>query len=98
MRFTRKPALTTYRDVLEDDAAMLKCLLLAALAEGVYLLPDGRLYVSVVHRESDIDDTAATVDRAFASFVMSPALAQAEWCHERGPVASSDRSRQMTTR
>jgi glutamate-1-semialdehyde 2,1-aminomutase len=75
MHFTRKPALRTYRDVLEDDAAMLKHFLLAALAEGVYLLPDGRFYVSVVHRESDIDDTAAAIDRAFASFVMSPALA-----------------------
>jgi glutamate-1-semialdehyde aminotransferase len=54
---------------------MLKRFLLAALAEGVYMLPDGRFYVSVVHRESDIDDTAAAIDRAFASFVMSPALA-----------------------
>jgi glutamate-1-semialdehyde 2,1-aminomutase len=67
MHFTRKAALKTYRDVLEDDAAMLQRFLLAALAEGVYLLPDGRFYVSVVHKESDIDETAAAIDRAFTA-------------------------------
>jgi glutamate-1-semialdehyde 2,1-aminomutase len=67
IHFTRKASLKTYRDVLEDDAAMLKRFLLAALAEGVYLLPDGRFYVSVVHREADIDETAAAIDRAFAA-------------------------------
>ena len=67
MHFTRKSALKTYRDVLEDDAPMLKRFLLAALAEGVYLLPDGRFYVSVVHQESDIDETASAIDRAFTA-------------------------------
>jgi len=62
-----RPDLKTYRDVLEDDSALLKRFLLAALAEGVYLLPDGRFYVSVAHQESDIDETAAAIDRAFAA-------------------------------
>jgi glutamate-1-semialdehyde 2,1-aminomutase len=72
LHFTRKTALTTYRDVLSDDAAMLKRFLLAALAEGVYLLPDGRFYVSVAHQESDIDETAAALDRVFATLVSGP--------------------------
>jgi glutamate-1-semialdehyde 2,1-aminomutase len=67
LHFTQKAGLTTYRDVLEDDPAMLKRFLLAALAEGVYLLPDGRFYVSAAHQESDIDETAAAIDRAFAA-------------------------------
>jgi glutamate-1-semialdehyde 2,1-aminomutase len=67
MHFTRKATLKNYRDILGDDAAMLKRFLLAALAEGVYLLPDGRFYISVVHQESDIDETAAAIDRAFAA-------------------------------
>lgn len=67
LHFTRRAMLTTYRDVLSDDAAMLKRFLLATLAEGVYLLPDGRFYISVVHQESDIDETAAAIDRALAT-------------------------------
>jgi glutamate-1-semialdehyde 2,1-aminomutase len=72
LHFTSKATLTTYRDVLSDDAAMLKRFLLAALAEGVYLLPDGRFYVSVAHQESDIDETAAALDRVFATLVSGP--------------------------
>src|SRR5215831_18155008 len=64
LHLTRRSHLKTYRDVLEDDCALLKRFLLAVLAEGVYLLPDGRFYVSVVHQESDIDETAAAIDRA----------------------------------
>ncbi|MDQ2900598.1 MAG: aspartate aminotransferase family protein, partial [Acidobacteriota bacterium] len=55
MHFTRKANLKNYRDVLEDDSAMLRGFLLAALAEGLYLLPDGRIYVSVAHQRSDIE-------------------------------------------
>ena len=72
LHFTSKATLTTYRDVLSDDAAMLKRFLLAALAEGVYLLPDGRFYVSVAHQESDIDETAAALDRVFARLASAP--------------------------
>lgn len=67
LHFTRRADLKTYRDVLEDDSAMLKRFLIAALVEGVYLLPDGRFYVSVAHQEADIDETAASIDRAFAA-------------------------------
>ncbi len=67
IHFTRKSNLKNYRDVLEDDSAMLQRFLLTALAEGVYLLPDGRIYVSVAHREPDIEETAAAMDRALAA-------------------------------
>ncbi|MGI8989846.1 MAG: aspartate aminotransferase family protein [Bryobacteraceae bacterium] len=69
LHFTRRAALKNYRDVLEDDSAMLRRFLQAALAEGLYLLPDGRFYVSVVHGESDIEETAAAMDRAFPALL-----------------------------
>lgn len=67
LHFTHKVDLKTYRDVLEDDSATLRHFLIAALVEGVYLLPDGRFYVSVAHQESDIDETAEAIDRVFAA-------------------------------
>jgi len=65
--FTQKKSLINYRDVLDDDAAMLNRFLMSALRQGLYLLPDGRIYVSVAHGESDIDETIAAVDQAFGN-------------------------------
>ena len=66
LHFSNKQKLTNYRDVLEDDSATLNRFLMCALEHGVYLLPDGRLYVSTAHAESDIDETIAAMDQAFA--------------------------------
>jgi len=66
VHFTRKPELVEYRDTLADDAGMLRRLVVALLEEGVYILPDGRLYVSVVHSDEDAKETVAAFDRAFA--------------------------------
>lgn len=64
VHFTRKKELFEYRDLFEDDAGMLNRLIVALLEEGVYILPDGRMYVSVVHSESDAGATVAAFERA----------------------------------
>jgi glutamate-1-semialdehyde 2,1-aminomutase len=64
MHFTERSTLTNYRNVLEDDTAKLNQFVLAALAEGLYLLPDGRFYVSAVHGKSDVEETVRAIDRA----------------------------------
>ena len=42
-----------------------KRFLLAALEEGVILVPDGRAYVSAAHTERDVAETLEKLDRAF---------------------------------
>jgi glutamate-1-semialdehyde 2,1-aminomutase len=66
VHFTRKLELVEYRDTLADDTGMLRRLVVALLEEGVYILPDGRLYVSVVHSGEDAGETVAAFERAFA--------------------------------
>ena len=41
--------------------------LIAALKEGLYLLPDGRIYVSAVHYKAGIEETIAKFDQAFST-------------------------------
>jgi glutamate-1-semialdehyde aminotransferase len=36
------------------------------MEEGVILVPDGRIYVSIVHDERDVEETLATFARVFA--------------------------------
>jgi glutamate-1-semialdehyde 2,1-aminomutase len=67
VHFTNKTELATYRDVLGDDTERLNRYLLAALKEGLYLLPDGRVYVSAVHQEADVEESIAKADRALAA-------------------------------
>lgn len=66
VHFTPKSELFEYRDVLDDDPAALRRLVITLLEEGVYILPDGRLYVSVVHSDDDAAQTVAAFERAFA--------------------------------
>jgi glutamate-1-semialdehyde 2,1-aminomutase len=67
IHFTKRENLRSYRDTLEDDSQLLGRFLLAALEKGLYLLPDGRVYVSVVHSETDIQHTSEIVDAVLAS-------------------------------
>lgn len=67
IHFTEREDLRCYRDTLEDDSELLGRFLLAALGKGLYLLPDGRVYVSVVHSEADIQCTSEIVDAVLAS-------------------------------
>jgi glutamate-1-semialdehyde 2,1-aminomutase len=66
VHFTPRAELNEYRDLFDDDARALKRLIVALLEEGVYILPDGRMYVSVVHSDVDAGETVAAFDRALA--------------------------------
>jgi glutamate-1-semialdehyde 2,1-aminomutase len=69
VHFTPKVELMEYRDLFSDDAEALRRLVVALLEEGVYILPDGRLYVSVVHSEEDAAETVAAFERAFEKLI-----------------------------
>ncbi|MEK7403722.1 MAG: aspartate aminotransferase family protein [Acidobacteriota bacterium] len=64
LHFTGKRELRDYRDTLEDDRERLARFLLRALEEGIYILPDGRLYVSTAHTDEDVAETLAALERA----------------------------------
>lgn len=66
IHFTSRRELKHYRDVLDDDTAMLNRFLYRALQENVHIVPDGRFYTSVAHIQRDIDDTLENLDRVFA--------------------------------
>ncbi|MDX1981001.1 MAG: hypothetical protein SFV51_12085, partial [Bryobacteraceae bacterium] len=66
LHFTSRTELTNYRHTLEDDKELLGRFLRLALDEGLYLLPDGRFYVSTVHSEREVGDTIEAVKRVFA--------------------------------
>lgn len=67
LHFTQRTALHDYRDTLDDDRALLSSFLLHALEQGLYLLPDGRFYVSAAHSDRDIDEAISALKRTFAS-------------------------------
>ncbi len=66
LHFTRRNEMWEYRDILEDDAERLRRFLFLAMEEGVILVPDGRMYVSTVHDDRDVEETLAPLGRAFA--------------------------------
>jgi glutamate-1-semialdehyde 2,1-aminomutase len=65
--FGNETALRDYRDTLADDRDMLRRYLTAMLAEGVHIIPDGRMYVSIAHTEADVEQTLAAASRALKS-------------------------------
>ncbi len=67
IHFTELAEMRTYRDMLGDNKERLTAYIRAMLDEGIYLLPDGRMYVSCVHGEQEIRETVSAADRAFAS-------------------------------
>jgi glutamate-1-semialdehyde 2,1-aminomutase len=69
LHFTQRGSLNNYRDALEDDHELLDRYLLAALAQGINILPDGRLYVSTAHSQRDADETVSATGRAFRSLL-----------------------------
>jgi glutamate-1-semialdehyde 2,1-aminomutase len=64
LHFGNDTPLCDYRDTLADDREALRRFLLAALAEGIHMVPDGRLYVSAAHTAADIEETIAALSRA----------------------------------
>ena len=55
VHFNERSTMRTYRDTLDDNTEMLRVWLQECLEEGVYLMPDGRIYTSVVHTSSEIE-------------------------------------------
>jgi glutamate-1-semialdehyde 2,1-aminomutase len=66
VHFTSRKELRDYRHTLDDDKHLLRAFLMDSLNEGIAVLPDGRLYVSAVHSDQDIEQTAAAFDRVLA--------------------------------
>jgi glutamate-1-semialdehyde 2,1-aminomutase len=66
VHFTKLSEVRSYRDYLESDQQMLTRYLRGILDEGIYLLPDGRMYVSAVHTEREVDQTVEAARKVFA--------------------------------
>jgi glutamate-1-semialdehyde 2,1-aminomutase len=66
IHFTQLKQLVDYRSTLVDDRKMLAQFVRGALEEGIYLLPDGRFYTSVVHTQEDARRTLDGIERVFA--------------------------------
>jgi glutamate-1-semialdehyde 2,1-aminomutase len=66
LHFTSRNELWEYRDILGDDVERLRRFLFLIMEEGVILVPDGRMYVSTVHDDRDVEETLAAFRRAFA--------------------------------
>jgi glutamate-1-semialdehyde 2,1-aminomutase len=64
--FPDEGAVTDSRGLTSPPSGRLGAWLEAALDEGLYLLPDGRWYISVVHGEADFEQTLSGARRAFA--------------------------------
>ena len=65
LHFGNPGKLFDYRDTLADDTVLSSRFVKLALEEGIYLLPEGRWYVSTVHREADIEETLQALERVF---------------------------------
>jgi glutamate-1-semialdehyde 2,1-aminomutase len=66
LSFTERAEMREYRDTLDADTQMRDVFLEAMLQEGVYLLPDGRWYVSAAHTVTDVEFTLRTARKAMA--------------------------------
>ncbi|MFN7995937.1 MAG: aspartate aminotransferase family protein [Bryobacteraceae bacterium] len=67
LSFTERTQMLSYRDTLDCDIAKRDAFLVAMLENGVYLLSDGRWYVSTAHTDADVEKTLAAVAAAFST-------------------------------
>jgi len=63
--FSTRSKMRNYRDTLDSDLGARDEFLLALLAEGIYLMPDGRWYISAAHGENDIAQAIDLVQKVF---------------------------------
>ena len=66
LSFTERAEMSDYRETLDADTEARDVFLETMLQEGVYLLPDGRWYVSTAHTASDIEFTLRAAQKALA--------------------------------
>lgn len=69
--FTSRTAMHNYRDTLDCDLQLRDQFLQGMLDQGIYLIPDGRWYLSVVHTKAHLDAALEAVRKVFKTF---PAL------------------------
>lgn len=74
----RSNKMQNYRDTLDCDVQVRERFIVAMLEAGVYLLPDGRWYVSAAHSESDIQRTLAAARKSFGKLQNIGAAARSE--------------------
>ena len=67
LHFTSRRRISSYRELLDDDGRMLRRFLGGMLDEGVFLLPDGRFYVSAAHTGREVAETVLAARRVLAS-------------------------------
>lgn len=66
LSFTARAEMLDYLHTLDADTQTRDVFLEAMLQEGVYLLPDGRWYVSAAHTPADVKFTLQAARKAFA--------------------------------
>jgi glutamate-1-semialdehyde 2,1-aminomutase len=66
LHFTTSSVLRQWRDTFTDDREKMALWIRRALERGIYLLPDGRIYVSAAHTAHEIEQTVAAADKIFA--------------------------------
>jgi glutamate-1-semialdehyde 2,1-aminomutase len=72
LSFTSKESMMEYRDTLSADNQLRDRFLEAMLELGIYLLPDGRWYVSAAHSREDVETTLQAVQTAFSKLSVAP--------------------------
>jgi len=69
VHFTERTSLKDYRDTLSDDRNLLREWLSESLEEGIYLLPDGRMYTSIAHTSTNVEETLKGFERVLDRWV-----------------------------
>lgn len=69
--FTSRTSMRNYRDTLDCDIQLRDQFIQKMLEHGIYLIPDGRWYLSAAHTRRHVDETLAAVRKVFAKL---PAL------------------------
>jgi glutamate-1-semialdehyde 2,1-aminomutase len=67
LSFTTRSKMQNFRDSLDADMSIRDQFLEWMLLEGIYLMPDGRWYVSAAHTEEDVGRTLEAVDRVLST-------------------------------
>jgi glutamate-1-semialdehyde 2,1-aminomutase len=60
--FSDRPTMTNYREFRQSNETIRGAWIESMLRSGIYLLPDGRWYLSTAHTDSDVD---VTLERVF---------------------------------
>ena len=67
LSFGDEGAVTDSRGLTAPPGGRLGAFLAAAVDAGLFLMPDGRWYISTVHGEQELEETLAAADQAFAA-------------------------------